>query len=98
LTVEEGRAEAHLSVGWQAFTTAIVKAASASSTDTALMLWGRQAQTFGSEVGACSRVLLERHPSNDYRREFMATQSQFEATADRVDWWAWSDGAGHTLD
>jgi uracil-DNA glycosylase len=98
LTVEEGRAEAHLTVGWQVITTAIVKVASIMSTDIALMLWGRQAQAFASGVGARSRLLLDRHPSNDYRREFMAARSHFDATADRVDWWAWSDGTASAPD
>lgn len=33
------------------------------------------------------RTLLSRHPSNDYRREFMARGSHFVATAQQVDWW-----------
>lgn len=33
------------------------------------------------------RTLLSRHPSNDYRREFMANGSHFAATSRWVDWW-----------
>ena len=33
-------------------------------------------------------VLRTRHPSHDFQRQFMADGSHFQATADRVDWWA----------
>ncbi len=32
-------------------------------------------------------ILTARHPSNDFKREFMADGSHFAATADRINWW-----------
>jgi uracil-DNA glycosylase len=34
------------------------------------------------------RVLAPRHPSHDFKREFMADGSHFAATAKDVDWWS----------
>ena len=40
-------------------------------------------------LGARRMVAVNaRHPSNDFRREFMAELSHFQATAACVDWWA----------
>jgi uracil-DNA glycosylase len=94
LTVELGRAGSHLDVGWHALTCAIVKAAIGVNPDLAIMAWGRRAVDFAEAalaaagaVGRSVRVLKARHPSNDYRREFMADGSHFALTSELVDWW-----------
>ena len=95
LTVELGRIGSHLGVGWQALTAQVVDALLRQAPPPAFLLWGSKAQAFfddavaacGAPVGA-TPVWRTRHPSNDFRREFMAEASHFVATADRVDWWA----------
>ena len=50
----------------------------------------RKAEAFFASArpaGAQVRALVTRHPSNDFKRQFMADGSHFVATADRVDWW-----------
>lgn len=91
LTVEVGRAGSHLSCGWQALTSQIVKLLCLQHAPPVFLLWGRQASSFFDAAcppGACPRVLRTRHPSHDLRREFMSEGSHFAATADCVDWWA----------
>jgi uracil-DNA glycosylase len=91
LTVEAGRKESHLNVGWQALTSQIVQALCGLNSPPVFLLWGSKAQDFFSwacPAGTRPRVLVSRHPSNDFRREFMAEGSHFAATADLIDWWA----------
>jgi uracil-DNA glycosylase len=95
LTVELGRIGSHLGVGWQALTSQIVSMLLHRAPPPTFLLWGSKAQTFFDEaaagagpVSSSAPVWRTRHPSNDFRREFMAETSHFEATADQVDWWA----------
>lgn len=94
LTVEMGRANSHASCGWQVLTSMISESLSRLSSPPSVLLWGSQAQAFWADSGsdeAGLQVLRTRHPSNDYRREFMNEGSHFAATVHRVDWWALHD-------
>jgi uracil-DNA glycosylase len=91
LTVEHGVIGSHMNCGWQVLTSDIVMALCALPTPPVFMLWGRPAQAFFDATGAAAAgvgVLRTRHPSNDFRREFMAGGSHFVATQHLVDWWA----------
>jgi uracil-DNA glycosylase len=93
LTVELGQIGSHMAVGWQALTSDLIKAAVVQSqaSPPVVMAWGSHAQRFVDDALADTpgaRVLRSRHPSNDFKREFMADGSHFVATANRVDWWA----------
>ena len=91
LTVEVGQIGSHLACGWQALTSEIIKLLCNRSDPPVFLLWGSQAQTFFEQAcpaGASPPLLRTRHPSNDFRREFMAQGSHFAATAHLVDWWA----------
>ncbi|MBK6869068.1 MAG: uracil-DNA glycosylase [Burkholderiales bacterium] len=91
LSVELGRKESHLDVGWQVLTADIVCVLLAQPNPPVFLLWGSKAQTFfhsacGQQSGRV-KVLSTRHPSNDFKRQFMADGSHFAATSDRVNWW-----------
>ena len=93
LTVEIGRANSHVAAGWLALTREIVTVLCKRAEPPVFLLWGAQAQSFFDAAvppGASPRSLRTRHPSNDFKRSFMADGSHFAATADRVDWWALS--------
>lgn len=94
LTVEQGVIGSHLDCGWQDLTGDIVQVLLSRSDPPAFLLWGSKAQQFfdaarqgGLHKGPRAVVLRTRHPSNDFKRQFMAEGSHFLATADRVDWW-----------
>ena len=92
LTVEVGRAGAHLDCGWQALTSQIVQILCRRDDPPTFLLWGKQANAFFDaacppEAGNVP-VCRTRHPSHDMRREFMADGSHFAVTADHIDWWA----------
>lgn len=91
LSVQVGTANSHTRCGWQALTSLLVSALCRQTSPPVFLLWGSQAQQFLQEAlppGAQPQVLRTRHPSNDYRRDFMAKGSHFVATAALVDWWA----------
>ena len=91
LTVEVGRAGSHMACGWQTLTSEIIKVLCGSEIAPAFLLWGRPANAFFDAVcppQAQPVVLRTRHPSHDFKREFMAAGSHFAATAQRIDWWA----------
>jgi len=91
LTVEVGSAGAHMGCGWQALTADIVRVLALRATPPTFLLWGKPAQAFFDlhcPAGAAPRVLRARHPSHDFKREFMADGSHFAATAKDVDWWS----------
>lgn len=91
LTVEVGRIGSHLNCGWQALTSQIAQVLHDRQDPPVFLLWGSKAQAFFDEAVPKPRpglaVMRTRHPSNDFRREFMIEGSHFLATADRVDWW-----------
>jgi uracil-DNA glycosylase len=91
LTVEVGRTESHMSVGWQALTSELVRVLCDRADPPVFLLWGSKAQRFFEEAcppGCSPRVLRTRHPSNDFGRSFMAEGSHFSATAGLIDWWS----------
>jgi uracil-DNA glycosylase len=92
LTVEVGRAGSHQGCGWESLTGDIARYLASRSAPPVFLVWGSKAQAFLSgALGAapCPQVLATRHPSYDFRREFMAgAPSHFEATRELVDWWA----------
>ena len=93
LTVEVGAAGSHLSCGWQALTSEIIKTLCQHPAPPTFLLWGKPANAFFDAAcppGLNVPVLRSRHPSHDIRREFMAGGSHFAATAGVVDWWALS--------
>ena len=90
LTVEIGVAGSHMNCGWQALTSEIVRILAQMRNPPVFLLWGKPAQGFFDAACPESQgleVLRARHPSHDFKREFMADGSHFAATADRVDWW-----------
>lgn len=91
LTVEVGRIGSHLEVGWQALTAQIAAHLVHRPAPPAFLLWGSRAQAFFEQAAGAAASLVTvhrtRHPSNDFRREFMADGSHFVATAELVDWW-----------
>jgi uracil-DNA glycosylase len=90
LTVEVGSAGAHMNCGWQALTSDIVSVLALRADPPTFLLWGKPAQAFFDAhcpPGAQPRVLRARHPSHDFKREFMANGSHFAATSDQIDWW-----------
>jgi uracil-DNA glycosylase len=91
LTVEIGAIGSHLNCGWQALTSEIVRVLASRESPPTFLLWGSKAQTFFDE--SCPArlrppVLRTRHPSNDFKRAFMADGSHFTATSGLVDWWS----------
>jgi uracil-DNA glycosylase len=90
LTVEVGSAGAHMNCGWQALTSDIVRVLASRAAPPTFLLWGKPAQAFfdaSCPPGAAPRVLRARHPSHDFKREFMLDGSHFAATSSEVDWW-----------
>jgi len=91
LTVEVGAAGAHMNCGWQSLTSDIVRVLASRAAPPVFLLWGKPAQAFfdaACPAGSSARVLRARHPSQDFKREFMADGSHFAATAGLVDWWS----------
>ena len=91
LTVEVGRAGSHVDCGWQALTSKIVQFLCGRVDPPTFLLWGRPANAFFDATcppGAQVPVLRTRHPSHDFKREFMADGSHFAATAGQIDWWS----------
>ena len=94
LTVEIGRIGSHLECGWQVLTSEIVEILCRRPAQPVFLLWGSKAQAFFDGArprGVDPPVLRTRHPSNDFRREFMAAGSHFRATSGLVDWWCLVD-------
>jgi uracil-DNA glycosylase len=90
LTVEVGRAGSHLHCGWHVLTSEIVRLLCARAEPPVFLLWGSQAQQFFAAArppGANPQVLATRHPSYDFKRQFMTEGSHFAQTAHLVDWW-----------
>lgn len=91
LTVELGVIASHVDCGWQTLTSQLVTALCGFVETPVFLLWGKAANGFfdaHKPPGAVPRVLRSRHPSNDFKRQFMADGSHFLATQAQVDWWA----------
>jgi uracil-DNA glycosylase len=94
LSVEIARSGSHLNCGWQVLTSQIVEMLCGRRDPPVFLLWGSKAAEFfagARRAGANPPVLATRHPSYDFRREFMAEGSHFLATQERVDWWGIAD-------
>lgn len=90
LTVEIGRTGAHMACGWQALTGDVVRMLCGRPDPPVFLLWGRPAQAFFDAQrppDSAATALRSRHPSQDFKREFMADGSHFAATRHLVDWW-----------
>jgi uracil-DNA glycosylase len=91
LTVEVGVVGSHMNCGWHALTSEIVKVLCGLAEPPTFLLWGKPANAFFDEswlADASPRVLRTRHPSHDFKRQFMADGSHFTATQQCIDWWA----------
>jgi uracil-DNA glycosylase len=91
LTVEVGAVGSHMECGWRALTSQIIKILCGLPSPPAFLLWGKPANSFFNDsrpAGTEPRVLRTRHPSHDFKREFMADGSHFVATQEQIDWWA----------
>ena len=91
LTVEIGRAGSHMACGWQALTSSLTAMLCRREVAPTFLVWGRPAAAFfdaACPAGVTPPVLRSRHPSHDFKREFMAGGSHFAATARHIDWWA----------
>jgi uracil-DNA glycosylase len=81
LTVRLGQIGSHMKVGWQDWTQGVVRALYRTRLDAGdalpvAWLWGRPAQEFFDAAVAglavpSERVLRARHPSNDFKQEFV---------------------------
>lgn len=63
LTVEEGRANAHQGIGWEAFTDSIIHGLSEASPHLVFLLWGKSAQAKRHLIADRHTVLMAAHPS-----------------------------------
>ncbi len=91
LTVEVGQPGSHMACGWQTLTSQIARVLSSRAQPPTFLLWGKPANSFFDAAcppAAALKVLRARHPSHDFKREFMAGGSHFAATADEVPWWS----------
>ncbi len=98
LTVRQGQAGSHLDVGWHSLTGKILTTLADPSLNVTFLLWGDKAQRFADAAfgelapGArppAARVLRTRHPSYDFKQQFMSQGSHFEVTSHLIDWWRW---------
>ena len=94
LTVRLGEIGSHMKIGWQDWTKGVVRALYRSREQSAqpypvAWLWGKPAQEFfdaaidGLPVPA-ERVLRSRHPSNDFKQEFVAQAAAHLAQLQRL--------------
>ena len=64
LTVEHGKAGAHVGKGWERFTDAAVNQLNCALDNLVFVLWGRKAQQKGSKVDSHRhRIIMSAHPS-----------------------------------
>ena len=90
LTVEVGAAGSHMGCGWHALTSQIVNLLCRLPQPPVFLLWGKPANAFfdaSCPVSTSLRIQRTRHPSHDFKRQFMADGSHFVATQEQVDWW-----------
>ena len=72
LTVREGQANSHKSLGWERLTDAAIRAVNRERKDVIFLLWGKEAQTKATLVDSSRHVVLTAgHPSPlSYERHF----------------------------
>ena len=64
LTVEHGKAGAHVGKGWERFTDAVINQLNSARNNLVFVLWGRKAQQKGSRVDPHRhKVIMSAHPS-----------------------------------
>lgn len=64
LTVEEGKPLSHIDLGWQRFTTEVIRELSLRKKRIVYMLWGKYAQEFKKVINSTHNLILEApHPS-----------------------------------
>lgn len=94
LTVRLGEIGSHMKIGWQDWTKGVVRALYRSREQAGqpypvAWLWGKPAQEFfDAAVQGLSvppeRVLRSRHPSNDFKQEFVAQAAAHLAQLERL--------------
>ena len=98
LTVEIGSVGSHTNCGLAcAHMPRCVKLLCELPNAPTFLLWGRLPRTRSStrvvSDGTSPTVLRTRHPSHDFKREFMAAGSHFVATQAQIGWWAFGQKA-----
>jgi uracil-DNA glycosylase len=64
LTVEHGKAGAHVGKGWERFTDAVINQLNRARNNLVFVLWGRKAQQKGSRVDPHRhKIIMSAHPS-----------------------------------
>jgi len=64
LTVEQGNAGSHQTIGWETFTDAVIETLSDNKQHLVFMLWGRFAQEKGKKIDYTKHLVLQApHPS-----------------------------------
>jgi uracil-DNA glycosylase len=64
LTVEHGKAGAHVGKGWERFTDAVINRLNSKRNNLVFVLWGRKAQQKGSRVDPYRhKIIMSAHPS-----------------------------------
>ena len=64
LTVEHGKAGAHVGKGWERFTDAVINQLNSARNNLVFVLWGRKAQQKGSRVDPHRhKIIMSAHPS-----------------------------------
>ena len=64
LTVEQGQAHSHKSLGWETFTDKVIAALNDHATDIVFILWGSHAQKKGHKIDTVKHTVLKGpHPS-----------------------------------
>lgn len=71
LTVEEGKAESHLDIGWQEVTKAAIMGLNAKEHQVIFLLWGKEAKVFEQYVDPKSKniVFTAAHPAAELYKE-----------------------------
>lgn len=62
LTVEEGRSRSHLNIGWENFTSAVIRYID-NHNKCVFMAWGKDAQKLAAEQVSNNKILTAGHPS-----------------------------------
>ena len=81
LTVEEGKPNSHKNIGWQTFTTNLIKYLNSENKNICYMLWGNNAQKYEKYIdGEKNLILKSVHPSPlSYYRGFLGCKHFLKA-------------------